>query len=220
MREGGGADVMGEMRGIRVLVVDDHQVFADAMRLVLGRRPEIGGVESVPNAEDALARCSLDPPDVVLMDLHLPGMDGLEATRRLTAAAPTVHVVMITADEDSDAVRRASLEAGASAVVGKTVGADEVIDVLRHASHGRRAARANGAGAARGPVKLTRREKQILLAIADGRSTRELAKTLGISPLTVETHLKSIYGKLGVHSRVEAITFAWREGLIPGTRTA
>lgn len=216
------------MRDIQVLVVDDHRVFSDAVRLVLGGRPGIGSVDTVTSGEEAVERCRSARPDVVLLDLSLPGMDGIEATRRILGVSPDTRVVVVTALGEDEAVE-GSLRAGACGVVSKTQSPEDLVDVVRRAAAGealspvgpsRGVHATRGDGGPPGVSSLTERELEILGGIAEGRSTRELARALGISPLTVESHLKSIYAKLGAHSRIEAITAAWRQGLMADSRTA
>lgn len=216
------------MRDIQVLVVDDHRVFSDAVRLVLGDRPGIGSVDTVTSGEEAVERCRSAPPDVVLLDLSLPGMEGAEATRRILGVSPDTRVVVVTALGEDEAVE-GSLRAGACGVISKTQSPEDLVDVVRRAAAGealspfgpaRGGHASRGDGRPRGVASLTEREVEILRGIAGGRSTRELARALGISPLTVESHLKSIYAKLGAHSRIEAITAAWRQGLMADSRTA
>ena len=219
---------------IRVLVVDDHEMFSDALSLLLGRLPELELAGAVRDAEEALAIAHELQPDVVLMDLDLPGMDGIEATKQMREAAPGAKVVVVTA-LSSPALIAGALAAGACGYVPKTRAVDELLDVVRRAAAGEIVMpdddlplvleQLHGGNGTR-PVaeialgRLTARETEILRELAAGESTASIAAMLGISPLTVQSHVKSILAKLGVHSKIEAVTLAWRHGIAPAVRTA
>ncbi len=219
---------------IRVLVVDDHELFSDALSLLLGRQPELELAGAVSDAEEALERARELQPDVVLMDLDLPGMDGVEATRRMREVAPKAKVVIVTA-LSSPTLIAGALAAGACGYVPKTRAVDDLFDVVRRAAAGEIVMPASDlplvleqlrGGETPRPVaelalgRLTARETEILRALAAGESTGSIATMLGISPLTVQSHVKSILAKLGVHSKIEAVTLAWRHGIAPEVRTA
>jgi NarL family two-component system response regulator LiaR len=215
----------------RVLVVDDHEMFSEALVMLLSRQPDVVLVGSARDAEEALRLLDEEraEPDVVLMDLDLPGIDGIQATRRIREASPHAKVVVLTALQDPEIIADA-LAAGACGYVPKTRAVDELMDVVRRAAAGElvmperdlapvleqlRSGRApEGERTLR---RLTPRENEILRALAAGETTSQVAAHLGISALTVQSHVKNILAKLGVHSKIEAVTFAWRHGL---TRTA
>ncbi|HXF58089.1 MAG TPA: response regulator transcription factor [Actinomycetota bacterium] len=223
-------------RPVRVLIVDDHRMFTEALRLLLEGAQGIHIAGAVPTAEEAFAFCRREPVDVVLMDIDLPGLDGVAATRRIREEHPDTQVVVITAFTQSDLVAGA-VAAGASGYVPKTHAVEDLVSVIRLAVEGgvvvatgdlrpadlpraqaaaltRQEPAPPGPGRRRPGPALTQRELEILQGLADGLSTEEVARTLAISPLTVRAHMKKIFAKLGVHSKVNAIVAAARQGLI------
>ena len=216
------------MAPIRVLVVDDHRMFAEALDILLADEDGFEVVGSVGSAEAALELVDQAAPDVVLMDIELPGMDGIEATRRIREASEFTQVVIITAFPEPAVMVRA-IEAGACGFIPKTQAADQLVRVVRQAASGEMVLPAGEmrtvlgslweaqrlqSDALRLRAILTSREIEMLQGIVDGRSTSELANRFHISQSTVRTHVKNILFKLGVHSKLEAVTFALRLGLI------
>ncbi|HYT80459.1 MAG TPA: response regulator transcription factor [Actinomycetota bacterium] len=215
------------MESIRTLIVDDHRMFSEALRLLLEGAEGVEIVGSVQTAEEALDFCGDDSVDVVLMDIDLPGIDGVEATKLIRQAHPHTRVVVITAFTQSDLVAQA-VAAGAAGFVPKTHAVEDLLSVIRlTASPGIILAGAGArpipslprlrpgqgqAAAARG--NFTVREIRLLQAIADGWSTRDVATALSISPETVRHYTKKILAKLGVHSKAQAIVVAARQGII------
>jgi DNA-binding NarL/FixJ family response regulator len=208
----------------RVLVVDDHEMFSEALELLLGRQPDVELVGSARDAAEAMAMLDAGP-HVVLMDLDLPGTDGIEATRQIRERVPDAKVVLLTAIQSPEVIAEA-LSAGACGYVPKTRAVDDLMDVVRRAAAGEivlperdlaavldqlRGPRVSAAEAAL--ARLTPRESEILRALADGCTSNQVAESLGISALTVQSHVKNILAKLGVHSKIEAVTIAWRFGL-------
>jgi len=213
---------------VRVLVVDDHRMFAEALKILLAGEEDVEIAGTVSTAQAALLAVTELQPDVVLMDVELPGGDGIEATRRIRAMSPDTQVVIITGYEEPAMMARA-IEAGACGFVPKTQTVDRLAGVIRGAAAGEmvlpsgdiRAVLGNLQAAHRARTdaerlidQLTSREVQILQSIAEGSSTKEVAESLFISQLTVQTHVKNILAKLGVHSKLEAVTFALRHELI------
>ena len=217
------------MKGpIRVLLVDDHRMFADALELLLAAEEGMESMGAVASGEQMAEICQRECPDVVLMDIDLPGMDGVEATRVVTQLCPQAQVVAITALQPGDVMARA-IEAGATGFVPKTQAADLLIDVIRRAATGEIVLPTHDtasmllklgemherrADARRLTEQLSEREVQVLQLVADGCSTEEIAQAMFISPHTVHSHVGSILTKLGLHSKLEAVLFALREGLI------
>jgi DNA-binding NarL/FixJ family response regulator len=213
---------------IRVLVVDDHRMFAEAIELLLANEDGIEIVGAVGTGEAAADFAGTHRPDVVLVDIDLPGMDGIEAMYRIREASPNSHLVVVTAFQQRSVMARA-VEAGAAGFVPKTRAADDLVDVIRRAAAGEmvlpsgdigevlnnlQQAASDRSDAARLLGLLTSREVEILKLVADGHSTAEIAKHFFISPFTVQSHVKNILSKLGVHSKLEAVTFALRHGAV------
>jgi DNA-binding NarL/FixJ family response regulator len=207
--------------GVRAVVADDHPVFRSGLRLLL----EDLGVEVVAEAADggsAVDRALEHRPDVVLMDLQMPGVSGLEATRRLTQAAPDVRVLVLTMVEDDDTLY-AALRAGAAGYLLKGAGPDEIDRAVRGVAAGDavygagvadRLRRMFAAGPA--PVafpQLVERERDVLDLLATGASNADIARRLYLSDKTVRNYVSSILAKLGVRDRSQAIVRAREAGL-------
>lgn len=213
--------------GIKLMLVDDHQMFVDALDLLLTGEGEVEVVGRFRMAEDAVAACEESCPDVVLMDMDLPGMDGVEGTRRIKQLCPEAQIVIITAFQQREIIVRA-IEAGATGYVPKTHAADELSSIIRRAAAGEVVLPAGDLGAVleslekvrqerteaqRRLAMLTSREREVLFELTKGKSTAEIARTLFISPQTVQSHVKSILMKMGVRSKLEAVLEAVRYGV-------
>jgi DNA-binding NarL/FixJ family response regulator len=212
----------------RVLVVDDQTVVRDGLVLLLGLLPGLEVVGSAADGEEAVRLVGENHPDVVLMDLRMPRVDGVEATRRIKAAYPSVQIVVLTTYSDDESVF-AALQAGARGYLTKDAGAEEIaraIDAVRGGdaqldpSVQRRLvdALATGGQPARRrrdnlPDGLTQREAEVLTLIAGGRSNAEIARELFISEATVKTHINNLFAKAGLRDRAQAVTYAYRKGL-------
>jgi DNA-binding NarL/FixJ family response regulator len=207
---------------IRVVLVDDHQMFAEAIGMFLATEADIEVVEILGDANGVVERLRDSRPDVVLMDIDLPGVDGVTATRRIVEARPETKVVLITALSDPGLVMR-GVQAGASALVAKERAADDLVDVIRRTATGeeifpapqlRLLSLAPASGEAETKVKLTQRELEVLQGLVDGMSTDELAAALFVSPRTVQGHVQSILTKLRVRSKLEAVVTGLRLGIV------
>jgi DNA-binding NarL/FixJ family response regulator len=212
----------------RVLVVDDQTVVRDGLVLLLGLLPGLEVVGSAGDGEEAVRLVGENHPDVVLMDLRMPRVDGVEATRRIKAAYPSVQIVVLTTYSDDESVF-AALQAGARGYLTKDAGADEIaraIDAVRGGdaqldpSVQRRLVDAFATGSQpsrrrRGdlPDGLTQREVEVLTLIAAGHSNAEIARELFISEATVKTHINNLFAKAGLRDRAQAVTYAYRKGL-------
>jgi len=212
---------MGQKDSVRVLVVDDHLVVrAGVCNLLSG----VADIEVVGEAEDgrqAVEEAKRCAPDVVLMDLRLPQLSGVEATRQILAAQPRVGIVILTT-ADAEAEVLTAIEAGALGYVAKTSRREELLEAIRSIARGdawlpphltRRLLTHLKPRPA--PGTLTQRERAVLMLLARGWSNREIARELGVTDITVRTHVTHVLGKLGVHNRVEAALHALRAGMVP-----
>jgi DNA-binding NarL/FixJ family response regulator len=212
----------------RVLVVDDQTVVRDGLVLLLGLLPGLQVVASAGDGEEAVRLVGEHRPDVVLMDLRMPRMDGVEATRRIKAEHPAVQIVVLTTYSDDESVF-AALQAGARGYLTKDAGAEEIARAIDAVLGGeaqlepsvqRRLvdALATGTRSSRRahrdlPDGLTPREAEVLRLIADGKSNAEIARELFISEATVKTHINNLFAKAGLRDRAQAVTYAYRKGL-------
>jgi DNA-binding NarL/FixJ family response regulator len=210
----------------RVLVVDDQDMVRQGLRLIL----ELAGIDVVGearNGAEAVAAVAEHAPDVVLMDLRMPGMDGVEATRRIVEAGPTRVLALTTFDVDQHVVD--ALRAGAVGFLLKDVTSDGLVDAVRRTAAGESVvapavlARMMDHFAARPPVpprepagfaELSVREREVLALIGVGRSNAEIAEALVISKATVKTHVSHVFAKLGLRDRVQAVVVARDAGLV------
>jgi DNA-binding NarL/FixJ family response regulator len=199
-----------------VLVVDDHALVRRGVVNIIAHEPDLRVVAEASNGAEAVDAYAKHRPDVTLLDLRMPVMEGVEAVRQIRALDPNAKVIVLTTyDTDEDITR--ALKAGAKAYVLKDITADDLIacihDVLAGKTYLAPAAAAKLAeGMAR--VQVTPRELSALRLMADGKSNKEIANTLAISERTVKTHLGNLFEKLGVTSRTEAIKVATRRGLV------
>jgi DNA-binding NarL/FixJ family response regulator len=213
----------------RVLIVDDHPVFRDGLAGLLATLPEVEVAGTAGTAEEALAVLSETMPDVVLMDINLPGASGVEATRRASQIAPATAVLVVSMVDDDDSVF-AALAAGARGYVLKGASAAEITAALRTVAAG---GAVFGAGIAsrmlgRMPVQLsgpkhlpqhedlTTREREVLDLLAEGASNRQIARSLGVSLKTVQNHVSRILDKLQAADRTQAVLRV--RGIPPASR--
>jgi NarL family two-component system response regulator LiaR len=220
---------MGNDPTVSLLICDDHKVLTDALSMVVGLDPSLSLVAApVHSPEEGVALAQEQLPDVVLMDIVFKGsaMTGIEATRRIKEGSPSTKVVIMTAHDD-DRLMVEAVEAGASGFLSKDLPADEILNATKAAAEGevlidpvtltrllaqvaREREEQRDAMALLGD--LTDRERQILQLLAQGKRNDDIAAELYISPQTVQTHVRSILGKLRVHSKLEAVAFAVKHG--------
>ena len=204
---------------IRVAVVDDHTIVRNGLVALLGAHADLEIVGAVGDGEAAVALCVEQRPDVVLMDLSMPGVGGIEATRRIAAEAPGVQVVVLTSFMDRERIVEA-LSAGAVGYLLKDAEPEELIRGIHTAARGEspldpRAARTMlGAQRAPDPLDvLTDREREVLALVAEGLPNKQIGRRLEISEKTVKAHLTSIFRAIGVTDRMQAGLWARRHGL-------
>ena len=204
---------------IHVLVADDHGVLRDGLAGVISEQDDMEVVATAANGAEAVEICRSTSPDVVLMDLEMPVLDGIEATRAILAEQPAVSVLVLTSFSDRQRITRA-LEAGAVGYLLKDASADEVVRGIRTAAGGGspldpRAARSLlDAQSAPDPLEgISPREREVLALLVDGMPNKLIARRLGISEKTVKSHLTSIFRQVGVTDRVQAILWVERHGL-------
>lgn len=209
---------------IKILIADDHLIIRQGLRLILETENDFELVGEASDGNEALTLCKKLKPDVVLMDLRMPNMDGLTAIERLRVDQPNIAVVILTTFNEDELMLR-GLQAGAHGYLLKDTDRNTLFDTIRAAARGetllkpeimaRVLSQANTPKKeSNEPVNLTDRELEVLISVARGERSKEIAVQLGISERTVKAHLASIYNKLGVDSRAAAIAVAAQSGLL------
>lgn len=200
----------------KVLVVDDHALVRTGVAKIIDHEPDLDVVAEAANGVEALEAFDRYRPDVTLLDLRMPVMEGAEVVKRIRERDPHAKVIVLTTYDTDDDISRA-LKAGAKAYVLKDISADDLIQCIHDVLAGKTyLAPAAAAKLAEGlsRVQLTPRELSSLRLMADGKSNKEIANSLGIAERTVKTHLGHLFEKLGVTSRTEAVKVATRRGLV------
>ncbi|HET6686327.1 MAG TPA: response regulator transcription factor [Jiangellaceae bacterium] len=218
---------------VRVLLADDDALVRAGLAVVLGTAADLTVVAEAADGLEAVDLCLRQVPDVVLMDVRMPGIDGIEATRRLVAARPDIKILILTTFHDDEYVYGA-LRAGASGFLLKRASPERLLEAVRTVAAGEAlldpsvtrslihrflatsgsTAPAPSAEIRRQLNRLTERERQVLLLVAQGRSNAEIAGLLVIAQSTAKTHVKRVLAKIDVHDRAQAVVFAYRSGLI------
>ena len=210
---------------IKVLIVDDHDLMREGIRALLEKDSAFSVVGEAGDGQEAIRLVQSEQPDVVLMDLSLPGIGGLEATEAILADNPDVKVVILTQYDNREYIRRA-VRIGAHGYLLKRTVSDQLKEAIRAVFRGERYLHPKVAGELVDMVtsgetleeddyeRLTRREKQVFALLAEGRTSREIAKYLGISLKTAMSHRTNLMGKLNLHSRADLIKYAIRKGVI------
>lgn len=212
-----------DMPSIRVLIVDDHPVTREGLHAALDLANEVVIVGEADSGEDAIKKVGELSPDIVFMDVRMPGMNGIQATRAIHEVSPDTKVILITVDESRASISEA-IQAGVSGYLLKDASPEELVNAARLAVEGKavihpqltRAFIEEVQLAEKRPdtAPLSKREKEILQKVAYGATTKEVAHDLEISPHTVKTHLERIFEKLGANDRAQAVAIAIRSGLV------
>jgi DNA-binding NarL/FixJ family response regulator len=210
---------------IRVLVADDHRLFRDGLRALLNSAPDLELVGEAGDGEEVVAQAAVLQPDVILMDLQLPGINGVEATRRILHSQPRVNVLVLTMFEDTDTVL-AAMRAGARGYILKDADEEALLRSVRAVASGealfgpgvaerlmRYLAEATPSAERAAFPELTDREREVLWLLAQGLSNQEVADRMGISLKTARNHVSNILGRLQVADRTEAVARARAAGL-------
>ena len=216
-----------ESEKLRILIVDDHALFRRGIEMVLRQEPDVEVAGEAADGHEAVQKAQELIPDVVLMDVRMPGQSGIDATREIHALLPTTKILMLTvSDEEADLYE--AIKAGASGYLLKEIPTDEVPDAIRSVMAGQsRISPAMASkllnefntmtkrqGGVAGIPRLTERELEVLKLMARGLNNREIAKDLYISENTVKNHVRNILEKLHLHSRMEAVIYAVQENLL------
>lgn len=214
---------MDDSQIIRVLVVDDHPLTQAGMRHFLNTFPDLLLVGEASSGGQALELCAQTRPHVIMMDLMMPGMDGIEATRAIKQRYPQVQIIALTSFQEGDLVERA-LRAGAAGYLLKTVSAFDLVQAIRAAHAGRTVLAQEATAAlvqtmhqsAAPGFDLTERERGVLQLLARGLSNAQIAEHLSISQATVKFHIGGLFAKMGVKSRAEVIALAYQHQIVKG----
>lgn len=219
------------MTSVRVLLVDDHALFREGLGMIIASQPDLLVVGEASDGLEASIKAAALKPDLVLMDIQMPGMDGIEATRRIKKEVPTATIVMLTVRDDEEKLFDA-IKSGAQGYLLKQMQSKELIDMVRRALAGEVAIPPRLAGRMLEEFRrlsqlepreeseatsLTSRELDVLNQVAQGRTDKEIALILSLSIHTVKTHLRSILAKLQVSGRKEAVQMAKGKGLLEGS---
>lgn len=198
---------------LKLLIADDHRLMLAAIRRVLAERDDIEIVAEAAAGDEVVPLAVKTRPDIVLLDIGMPGMDGIECARRLRRRLPDVRILMLTAYGDPATIAEAE-EAGADGYVLKSVAAVDLAEAIREATGSTRFLLAGFPDPGTSDAELTERELAVLQAACDGLSNRQIGRLLWITDQTVRFHLKNVLRKLGVPSRAEAVRVAHERGLV------
>ncbi len=211
---------------ISILLVDDHTILRDGMKLLLNMQSDFDVVGESSNGRDALRAAQLLKPDVIIMDVLMPDLNGIDATEQIVKAIPATKVIMLSANTDSEHVFRA-LKAGATGYLLKASAGSEIVEAIREVQNGRRYLSHNLSdqlidayisqrelsGDQERLVRLNEREREVLQLVVEGHSSNEIAQILSLSPDTITTYRKRIMKKLEIHDLPGLVKFAISNGI-------
>jgi two-component system NarL family response regulator len=201
---------------IRVLLADDHAVVLEGLSAMIGRQPDMTVVAEADNGLDAVELWRAHRPDVMLVDLRMPALDGAGVITEIRRMDASARIIVLTTFDTQEEIYQA-VKAGATGYLLKDARRGDVLDAIRHVYGGERelpAGLASKLAVRLTDESLTEREREVLVLLADGKSNREIGSAIHVEETTVKSHLKSIFAKLHVASRTEAVTVAMRRGLI------
>jgi len=211
------------MAKIKVVLADDHKVLREATAELIDNQLDMQVVGQAGTGEDTLTLTKALQPDIVVMDIAMPRMDGLEATRQVTRECPRTRVIILSAHQDSEHVIQL-LEAGAISYLPKTIGLNELLEAIRQTNQGESVLppaiasvivqQLSGRSQEKDKITLSSREVEVLQLVARGFTNERIAHDLKLSTRTIEAHLTHIFNKLNVNSRTEAALYALRKGWI------
>lgn len=207
--------MMQTQTAIRILIVDDHPLVRAGICAIIGLQPDMAIVGEFDDAQIALSQVEARKPDIVLMDLRLPGMSGLEAIRKIHRSFPSVRLIVLTTYEGDEDIHQA-LEAGASSYIIKGMKHDRLLQGIRRVYAGKSylPPEVSKLVDERPDDELSPREREVLLLMAEGRSNRDIAAELGIAEKTVKCHVSMILSLFGVKDRTKAVLTAIRRGYV------
>jgi len=218
------------MSKVRVLLVDDHHLFREGLRSILDNQPDFEVIGEASDGLEAIVKCRKLKPDLILMDVAMPGCDGLEATQRIKYEMSDMIIVMLTVQDENEKLFEA-IRNGAQGYLLKSIKSRDMLTLLRGAVHGeaaitptlggrmleefRRVSQRSANVPEDNVVTLTSREQEVLCLVSEGATNKEIAQELNVSIHTVKSHMRKILAKLHMDRRQEAVSYAKREGLIP-----
>ena len=217
------------MKKTRVLLADDHSLFREGLATILNAQPDFEVIDEAGDGLEVILKAQELKPDLILMDIGMPGCDGLEATQRIMAELPDVTIVVLTVRDENDRLFKA-IKSGAQGYLLKSVRSPQLVNMLRGAMRGeaaitpalggrmleefRRLSQTANQVSPDETIALTQREQEVLSLVAEGASDKEIAEVLSLSVHTVKSHMRNILSKLHLSHRHEAAIYAVREGLI------